>query len=556
MYLALYRKYRPLTFADVISQPTITKTLTNQIINSQMAHAYLFTGSRGTGKTTCAKILAKAVNCESPVNGNPCLVCGACVAIDEGVSDIAEIDAASNNGVGDVRLLREELNYLPVSCKYRVYIIDEAHMLSSGAFNALLKTIEEPPPHVIFILATTENHKIPATILSRCQRFDFRRIDIRESADRLIEIAQKEGVMLEPSAALLISRLSEGGMRDALSLLDTALSKSPNVTTELVRESAGIVGSAHLFSISKAAHEQNCTKAIEILTELWGLSKDLTRLIDELIYHYRNLMLLKAGVVSDGLLSCLPEEIPEYKELSERLTLDEIMRCMKTLESGFERLGRSKNAKITAEMTIIKLCQPEQVDDNIKQESTRTHSQLGRVVNYISQESPPNPAISGGGGAYDNFFKEITSTPVSTVASTMGMGKKPTQRTLEPVMRSNVESFESVEEEKPTHYQPGNILSGLPSYLQAMLSDVRAEIEGDNLYLYGGELSKSVVENPESKKAIAETAQKHTGSALNVIFKVVGEGFESEPEQPEIPKSRIEIFLDIARAQGVKVKVK
>lgn len=217
MYLALYRKYRPRTFDDVISQEHITTTLKNQLRNGQTAHAYLFTGSRGTGKTTCAKILAKAINCKSPVNGNPCLECESCRAIEEGATDVTEIDAASNNGVDSVRELKEEAVYAPISCRCRVYIIDEVHMLSVSAFNALLKLIEEPPPHVVFIFATTEIHKVPATILSRCQRFEFRRIRIGDSKERLLEIAEKEKMSLDEDAAALISRVSEGGMRDALS---------------------------------------------------------------------------------------------------------------------------------------------------------------------------------------------------------------------------------------------------------------------------------------------------------------------------------------------------
>ena len=220
MYLALYRKYRPRTFDDVISQPEIVTTLKNQIAEGQNAHAYLFTGSRGTGKTTCAKILAMALNCKHPAGGNPCLECESCreIANDE-TTDIVELDAASNSGVSDVHELQDQLAYTPVSCKYRVYILDEVHMLSTAAFNALLKTIEEPPAHVIFILATTELHKVPATILSRCQRFEFRRIEIADSSARLLSIAQQEGVSLTQEAADMISRLSDGGMRDALSLL-------------------------------------------------------------------------------------------------------------------------------------------------------------------------------------------------------------------------------------------------------------------------------------------------------------------------------------------------
>ena len=269
MYLALYRKYRPRTFKDVISQQHITTTLTNQLKTGQVAHAYLFTGSRGTGKTSCAKILAKAVNCLHPVDGNPCLECEACRLIDEGASDIYEIDAASNNGVDDVRALRDEVMYAPINCKYRVYIIDEVHMLSIAAFNALLKTIEEPPEHVVFILATTEIHKVPATILSRCQRFEFRRIDPDDSAKRLMWVAEQEKVTLHEDAAYLISRISDGGMRDALSLLDQCISVSGDVTVQVVKECAGVAGKEHLFAFTDAVLEKNPAAALGIIDDLY-----------------------------------------------------------------------------------------------------------------------------------------------------------------------------------------------------------------------------------------------------------------------------------------------
>ena len=286
MYLALYRKYRPKTFDDVISQEHITTTLKNQISSGTAAHAYLFTGSRGTGKTSCAKILAMAVNCLHPVNGNPCLECEACREIESGsATDITEMDAASNNGVDDVRQLRDEVAYTPVSCKYRVYIIDEVHMLSLQAFNALLKTLEEPPEHVKFILATTELHKVPATILSRCQRFEFRRIDTADSAERLLSVAEKEGVTLDRDAAELISRLSDGGMRDALSVLDRCISADSHVTSELVRSCAGVADTRHLFAFSEMTAAKDVSGCIRLLNELHKGSKDIARIIDELSGH-------------------------------------------------------------------------------------------------------------------------------------------------------------------------------------------------------------------------------------------------------------------------------
>ena len=294
MHLALYRKYRSATFDEVISQEHITTTLKNQIKAGTPAHAYLFTGSRGTGKTTCAKLMAKAVNCLSPVDGNPCGECESCKAIAAGCPDIIEMDAASNNGVDDVRALRDEVMYAPTVCRYKVYIIDEVHMLSSQAFNALLKTIEEPPPHVIFILATTEIHKVPATIASRCQQFRFSRIDVEESTKRLCEIAKKENVNITEDAARLISRLSDGGMRDEVSLLDQCISVSADIDEETVRTTAGIAGTEHLFTLAQCIHEQNAPEALKILDELHNQSKDLMLLLDELLSHFRNLCILSA----------------------------------------------------------------------------------------------------------------------------------------------------------------------------------------------------------------------------------------------------------------------
>lgn len=358
MYLSLYRKYRPQTFADVISQPHITRTLQNQIAAGKPAHAYLFTGSRGTGKTTCAKVLAKGLNCLAPIGGDPCLTCEACRLIEKGTPDIVEMDAASHNGVDDVRTLRDEIIYSPVHCKKRVYIIDEVHMLSPSAFNALLKTLEEPPAHVVFILATTEKHKIPATILSRCQRFEFRRIDMEESADLLLRIAQKEGFSLDKNAALLIARLSDGGMRDALSLLDTCCASSDTVNADVVRECAGVAGRGHLFGIAEAVLSADPAAALDIVGELHAHSKDLGRLVDELIYLYRTLMLMKAAPGNARLTAMLPEEQEEYTACAARHTLPQIMRCLSVLSECFEKMSRARERRILVEMCVTRLCSP------------------------------------------------------------------------------------------------------------------------------------------------------------------------------------------------------
>ena len=358
MHLALYRKYRSATFDEVISQEHITTTLKNQIKAGTPAHAYLFTGSRGTGKTTCAKLMAKAVNCLSPVDGNPCGECESCKAIAAGCPDIIEMDAASNNGVDDVRALRDEVMYAPTMCRYKVYIIDEVHMLSASAFNALLKTIEEPPPHVIFILATTEIHKVPATIASRCQQFRFSRIDVEESTKRLCEIAKKENVNITEDAARLISRLSDGGMRDAVSLLDQCISVSNDIDEETVRTTAGIAGTDHLFALAECVREHNAPEALKIIDELHNQSKDLMLLLDELLSHFRNLCMLTATNNDFSLIPAGSGTRNDLARQTKEFTLGEIMRCMDILQDCIARTPKTAKRKTVAEMCLIRLCTP------------------------------------------------------------------------------------------------------------------------------------------------------------------------------------------------------
>lgn len=356
MYKALYRKYRPSTFDDVVSQPHITTTLRNQIVSGKTAHAYLFTGSRGTGKTTCARILAKALNCLHPVDGNPCLECEICRDAEENaLSDIIEIDAASNNGVDDVRDLRDGAVYTAERCKYRIYIIDEVHMLTKEAFNALLKIMEEPPPHVKFILATTEIHKVLPTILSRCQRYDFRRILPKDITERLLYVAEQEKIFLDPEAAELIAKTADGGMRDALSLLDQCIAFSENVTLDIVSGAAGIAGREPVFEILEAAADNDAAKAIGVADKLYGMSKDMQKLCDELIAQFRNVMVAKAVPENLDLLVCMPSELEKIKALAERLSIDEIMRKLEILQSCNERIARVSSKRVEMEMCLIKL---------------------------------------------------------------------------------------------------------------------------------------------------------------------------------------------------------
>lgn len=357
MYQALYRKWRPHTFDEVVGQEHITTTLKNEILTGRPSHAYLLMGSRGTGKTTCAKLIAKAVNCLSPKDGSPCGECEICRAADNGtLPDVAEIDAASNNGVDNIRDLREEAVFLPNVAKYRVYIIDEAHMLSQGAVNALLKIMEEPPEHVIFILATTEVHKIPATIQSRCQRFDFKRINAEVIRDRLLTIAAAEGFTLKEDAALLIARVADGGMRDALSLLDLCWAHSPEVTLETVSEVAGLVGQDALFGVAEAIREGDFSEALSRLDEAGGQSVEYDRLCGQLITHYRNLLVAASAKHPEELIATLPETLEKYKEQSRSYTIATLVDTIRTLQDTEAAMTKTASRRAEMELGLIKLC--------------------------------------------------------------------------------------------------------------------------------------------------------------------------------------------------------
>lgn len=368
MYQALYRKYRPKNFDEVVGQEHITATLKQEIASGRIGHAYLFTGSRGTGKTSCSKIIAKAVNCPNQHDGNPCGVCAVCRGIDDGsVLDVTEIDAASNNGVDNIRQLREEANFTPAQVNYRVYIIDETHMLSVGAFNALLKIMEEPPEHVIFILATTEVHKIPATILSRCQRFDFRRISPSVIAARVRWVCEQEGIQIDPEAADLIARLAEGGMRDALSLLDVCRSNARSgeqdgqekITLEHVRQSAGLAVSDSLFAVADAVLRRDVPAVLQEIDRMFENSIDFEKMCVQLIAHYRGLMMAKAVKNPQEFVSGLPQDAQRLSAQAAGYPMEQILYSLTVLQDALSRMGRTAQTRVELEMAAIKLCSPE-----------------------------------------------------------------------------------------------------------------------------------------------------------------------------------------------------
>ena len=361
MYRALYRKWRPQRFEDVVAQRGIVTALRNQVASGRVGHAYLFTGVRGTGKTTCAKIFAKAVNCLHPKDGDPCGECEICKGIDNGsILDVVEMVAASNNGVDDIRDLRDETAYTPSACHYKVYIIDEVHMLSTAAFNALLKTLEEPPAHVIFILATTEIQKVPATILSRCQRYDFTRIGPEDIAQRVEYIAGQEGLELTTDGAELISRLADGAMRDALSILDTCAGVTTKIDADVVRRMAGVTDRSYLFRISDALEAQDGAAALAQLAALRQQSVDVKRLTEELIAHYRALMLAALPGGQSLLSGVSPEEEAQYLEKGPQLGQREAVRAIRTLGNTLEHMTRGSDQRIELELALFTLSAPPQ----------------------------------------------------------------------------------------------------------------------------------------------------------------------------------------------------
>ena len=356
-YQALYRKWRPQVFADVVGQEHVTRTLMNEVRTGRHSHAYLFTGSRGTGKTTCAKIFAKAVNCEHPVNGDPCNCCETCKGIDAGsILDVVEIDAASNNGVDNIREIRDEANFTPVGGKYRVYIIDEVHMLSTGAFNALLKTLEEPPEHVKFVLATTEVHKLPATILSRCQRFDFHRISPEDIAARLTYVAKEENLQLTPGAANLIARLADGALRDALSILDQCIGQSTNIDEATVNAVVGLAGRDYLFQLADSILHRNSAMALAQIDDLYNRSCDMERLCNELVNHFRNLMVCKAVKNPKDLIVCSAVELAAYQSVAKKTSMSDILNTLNALGDALVLIRKGLNRRVEMEMALIRLC--------------------------------------------------------------------------------------------------------------------------------------------------------------------------------------------------------
>lgn len=510
-YQALYRKYRPLTFSDVVGQEQVTKTLQKELTDGKTVHAYLFTGTRGTGKTSCAKILARAVNCQHPVNGDPCLECEQCKAslLDEN-TDIVEIDAASNNGVDSIRELRELINFAPANSKYRVYIIDEVHMLSSGAFNALLKTLEEPPAHVIFILATTEVHKLPATILSRCQRFDFRRIDSEKIAERIQYVAEKEGLTVTDDAATLIASVADGGMRDALSILDLCASNNKNIDENTVETVCAMAGNDYLIDLTDCLKQGDTEKALILIEELNNSSVDMLRLLSELTSHFRDLMIVKTVKGAKKPIVCSSKRMAALENQAEDFDIKEIICCLNILQETASKM-QSGNRRSQMELAVIKICNPTLSTDLDSLERRVAALEKGNNVRIISAAQPENKSASKKAELIDDEIP-LPDSEYETPAPMEEKAPVPQENVKSTPPEKGVSEVENWNEIIRLIKQKSPIMGGV-------LNDSKAYIKGDYLLIDApNEQFRSLVNgaNPIYKNSIRSAAQE----VLGVTYKL------------------------------------
>ena len=543
MYQALYRKWRPRTFDDVVGQTHITETLKRQVATGRLSHAYLFTGTRGTGKTTCAKILARAVNCEHPVDGNPCNQCDACRGIENGsILDVLELDAASNNGVDQVRALRDEAVYTPAAVRKRVYIVDEVHMLSTAAFNALLKILEEPPEHLMFILATTELHKVPATIKSRCQQFSFQRILPGDIAARLHYVAGQEGIRLTTEGASLLARLADGGLRDALSLLDQCAGTDGPVDEGRILDALGLAGNLESAKLMGMVAKRDTQGALEDLARLYSGGKDVSTVLGELSTLTRDLLIRKTAPRSGSALLSGNWDETTMRGLSEHFTAPRLVWILTVLQGVLAHLRRSSNRRTDAELCLMRLCD-ERLDESVQALSARldrVEQQLSVGVpmmqvqsvstlqktepehleklldnSYTKVETPVGEKAAVQVSETPAEVKEAPTAPVKTETPSASVQQQTTAvpaaagttddgsfwRTLAPALRDKV---------------PRNAWSFLGNS-----SMVQGHLEPGVLTLWvDDELVKGVVSRPAVLEAIRALAQAKLGEAVRVQVKV------------------------------------
>ena len=555
MYRALYRKWRPRRFADVVGQQPIVTALQNQIAAGRIGHAYLFTGTRGTGKTSCAKIFAKAVNCLDTTSPDPCGECAVCKGIDEGtVLDVSEIDAASNNSVDDIRDLRDETAYLPAMCRYKVYIIDEVHMLSTSAFNALLKTMEEPPEHVIFILATTEVQKVPATILSRCQRYDFARITAKDIAGRLEYVAGEEKIELDPAAAELIGRLADGAMRDALSILDTCAGVSNTVDEALVRRMAGVTDRQYLFEISDAIAAGDSVKALEEIARLRQQSVDMRRLCMELAAHYRNLMLCALPGGNELLTGTSPEEEAAYqarKDFPQR----QAVRAINAFGAALEKMARGTDQRIELELAVFSLTQPEAAPATVVQAAAPAAQPFAAAPTpFVATAAAPGPVtippVQEAGtpppvvGEPPVFEPELPPLPAPAPAPASAPAPQKAARPKPSAPAGPPQPF-------PQWSAVLEVIAESDAMLYSFLQGTRAYYDGRRVLFECSDAFRDYIKkNKDVSKQIKETIYQVTH--LNCF---IGPYEAPRQEQPDSPAVSVDETLKQMQDLGVEVQI-
>ncbi|MDO5520550.1 MAG: DNA polymerase III subunit gamma/tau [bacterium] len=510
-YTSLYRKFRPIGFEDVKGQEHIVKTLQNQITSGRVGHAYLFCGTRGTGKTTIAKILARAVNCEHPIDGSPCNECAVCKSILNNTSmNVIEIDAASNNGVDNIRDIIDEVQYSPTEGKYKVYIIDEVHMLSAGAFNALLKTLEEPPSYVIFILATTEVHKIPITILSRCQRYDFRRISIDTIADRMADLMVEEKVEVEPKALRYVAKAADGSMRDGLSLLDQciAFNYGEVLTYDKVLEVLGAVDIEVFQKLMTYIRTQDVVNCMELIEELLIKGRELSQFVIDFTWYLRNLMLLKTSEHAEDMIEVSTENYEQLKQMANEVELDTLMRYIRIFSDLANQIKYASQKRVLVEIACIKLCRPEM--------ETNYDSVLDRL--RVLEDKLENGVVVSG---------RQESGTVQSMAAAEDVPAKP--QILVEALPEEVQSIAK---------NWNRILDILEGPIRSMLMSAKPTVNEANeiVLVFSKDLDRTYVEREDSMAILKQAIGEYSGKEVKIQTKVVAEGREGFDKISDISK--------------------
>ena len=582
MYQVLYRKYRPAAFEDVVGQEHVTDTLRNELKLGRVHHAYLFTGSRGTGKTTCAKILAKAVNCLNLQNCDPCGECENCRGIDSGeILDVVEMDAASNRGIDDIRGIIDEVAFAPAKAKYRVYIVDEVHMLSRDAWNALLKTLEEPPAHVVFILATTEVNKIPETILSRCQRFDFHRISPADISGRLKHIAELENVSLTDEAALLISVIADGALRDAISLLDRCIGITSEITAKTVRAAAGLAAQGHLFELANCTVNKNVQRALEVIDSLYRDAKDMISLCEELEAHFRSLMLIKTVRNPRELVVMSDKEFDAAVAEADYLTLSDIIYDMDVLSRAHTRMKDSPSPRTELEMAMVKLCAPEldKTDEALYARVAALEKALRRLeangiqaaalpaapslpVQSKPEEKEPEPEQA----APEPVIEDKTKKPEPVAAEKAKKPEKPPVQDPAPVEKKQTPPPSPGKPAVPRPKKPidtealyrnakpftlwQDVIAGIKKYSTALasaFSQATAYESGDYLLIDTDyEIAFELLKQPERRDDVRRVVQEITGKVYRL-------GPYKQPKKEVTKDEILDSFITKLRDQGINV---